>query len=275
MKKWLLLAVLSSACASSTPAPVLTPVTPQVIALGINDGFHSPLPAEIVDHYCGYGRDLIVRSPVLSGAGATELLTSVRACPRVSILLLVEHADLALVQDLAAVASDAQVWGVELGNELDLAGLSPQAFGAFVTNGMTILRAAGYTGRILSGGIYTVSDETLAYLTAANLPAGVTIGLHWYGDTSTAWLARVQTLGVPVAVTEFGMPSCTPAQDAAQLAYLQEKLSDYPKTGNVLAAIVYQRGSADVPCDTSDASHFAHFGLESHGTWKPGDSVFR
>jgi hypothetical protein len=249
--------------------------------IGINDGYHSPLPPDLVAHYCASNRDVVLRSPVLSTEQATALRQSVATCPRIKVLLLIEDANIALA---AAIAPDLQrpdlppVWGVELGNERDLAGLSPQQFGTFTQGAHDALRGGGYSGQIVTGGIYTVDrhepQEFEQYLAPAIAACpDCTIGLHWYGDTSDAWLARVQALGRPVAITEFGMPSCTPAQDDAQNAYLQEKLSAYARVP-ALAAIIYQRPSAPEPCSNSDASHFAHFGLQRpDGSWKPGDAA--
>jgi hypothetical protein len=218
---------------------------------------------------------------VLSAEQATALRQSVASCLRIKVLLLIEDANVALA---AAIAPDLQrpdlppVWGVELGNERDLAGLSPQQFGAFTQGAHDALRGGGYSGQIVTGGIYTVDrhepQEFEQYLAPAIAACpDCTIGLHWYGDTSDAWLARVQALGRPVAITEFGMPSCTAAQDDAQNAYLQEKLSAYARVP-ALAAIIYQRPSAPEPCNNSDPSHFAHFGLQRpDGSWKPGDAT--
>lgn len=250
---------------------------------GINDGFHAPLPRELTAHYCEWGTDIVLRSPVLSPEQATALRQSVSSCPRIHVLLLIEGADRALA---AALANDLQrpdlppVWGVELGNERDLAGMTPQQFGAFVGAAHDALRAAGFTGHIVTGGIYSVDrhepQDFAAYLAPAIAACpDCVVGLHWYGDTSEPWLARVQALNRPVAITEFGMPSCTVAQDSAQRTYLQEKLAAFARVP-ALAAIVYQRPSAPEPCNNSDASHLAHFGLQRpDGSWKPAEQLLR
>jgi len=206
----------------------------------------------------------------------------VASCPRIHVLLLVESADAALVASLADSLQKPQglppVWGIELGNELDLAGLTPEQFGAFVGGSRDALRRAGFTGNIVTGGIYTVDrhepQDFVAYLAPASTACSdCMIGLHWYGDTSDRWLARVQALERPVAITEFGMPSCTARQDSAQRVYLQEKLAAFARIP-ALAAIVYQRPSAPEPCNNSDASHLAHFGLQRpDGSWKPGEAI--
>jgi hypothetical protein len=281
------LLVFATACATAgTPAPRLKMVDVNApgMVIGINDAFHSPLPPEIAAHYCDTGRDIVLRAPVLSADQATALRQSVASCPRIRVLLLVENADDALVASLAASLQKSQglppVWGVELGNERDLAGLTPQQFGAFVGSSRDALRSAGFTGHIVTGGIYTVDrhepQDFAAYLAPAIAACSdCVIGLHWYGDTSDTWLARVQALERPVAITEFGMPSCTATQNEAQLAYLREKLTAFARIP-ALAAIVYQRPSAPEPCNNSDASHLAHFGLQRpNGSWKPGEAILR
>jgi len=282
------LIVFTTGCATvggGRPVPRVMAVDPSAprMLIGINDAFHSPLAPEIAVHYCDWNRDVVLRSPVLSAEQATGLRQSVASCPRIHVLLLIEDANVELA---AAIAPDLQradlppVWGVELGNERDLAGLSPQQFGAFTQAAHDALRSGGYTGLIVTGGIYTVDrhspQEFEQYLAPAIAACpDCAVGLHWYGDTSDAWIARVQALGRPVAITEFGMPSCTPAQDNLQQTYLQEKLAAYARVP-VLAAIIYQRPSAPEPCNNSDASHLAHFGLQRpDGSWKPGEAAVR
>jgi len=76
-------------------------------------------------------------------------------------------------------------------------------------------------------------------------------------------------------VTEFGLPSCTATEDAAQRTYVEQQLAAYARTGKVVASIFYQHNSADVPCNNSDASHLAHFGLQRpDGSYKPVDALF-
>ena len=281
-----LAASAATGCATAgANAPRLKMVDPSAprMLVGINDAYHGPPAPDVVARYCDWNKDIVLRSPILSAEQAAAVRQSVASCPRIHVLLLIENADSALT---AAIAPDLQrpdlppVWGVELGNERDLAGLTPQQFGAFVGAAHDALRAAGFTGNIVTGGIYTVDrhepQDFATYLAPAIAACpDCVVGLHWYGDTSDSWLARVQALNKPVAVTEFGMPSCTAAQDDAQLAYLQEKLAAYARVP-ALVAIVYQRPSAAQPCDNSDNSHLAHFGLQRpDGSWKPAEQVMR
>jgi hypothetical protein len=277
------LLVFATACATAgTRRLKLADASAPRMLVGINDAFHSPLPPEIAAHYCETGRDIVLRAPVLSAGQATALRQSVAACPRIHVLLLVENADAALVASLAASLQTLQglpsVWGIELGNELDLAGVTAEQFGVFVRGSRDALRGAGFTGNIVTGGIYTVDrhepQDFATYLAPAiTACSDCVIGLHWYGDTSDRWLARVQALERPVAITEFGMPSCTARQDNAQHVYLQEKLAAFARIP-ALAAIVYQRPSAPEPCNNSDVSHLAHFGLQRpDGSWKPAEAI--
>jgi len=282
------LLVVASGCATvRQPAPRLRMVdaTAPRMLVGINDAFHAPLPPELLAHYCEAGRDMVLRAPVLSAEQATLLRQSVASCPQVHVLLLVEEADRNLVAALATHLQEHRddlppIWGIELGNERDLAGMTPQQFGDFIGAGRQALRDAGYTGTIVTGGIYTVDrhepQDFAAYLAPAIAACpDCVVGLHWYGDTSERWLARVQALERPVAITEFGMPSCTTGQDDQQRAYLEEKLAAYAKVP-ALAAIVYQRPSAPEPCNNSDSSHLAHFGLQRpDGSWKPGATILK
>lgn len=273
---------LAAACASlpARPPATLQPVRPVPLLLGINDGYHGPIPSDIVAHYCAWQRPLIVRAPVVTVAQAAAVLESVQPCPQIRLWLLVEQPDLALVQQLAPFVASHAVEGVELGNELDLAGVSPQAFAGFVAASRDVLRRAGYRGWIILGGIYTVDDHQPQDFADYVRPAlqacrDCILGLHWYGDTSDYWLARVQAIGAPAVVTELGRPACPASEEEAQAVYLERQLQAYARAGNVLAAIVYQRPSAPAPCDHSDTSNLAHFGLQRvDGTWKPAERIF-
>src|SRR6476646_1833534 len=274
--------LILSACATARPRPraveALEAVTGPKMLLGINEG--PAVPPAVVAHYCGYNREFVVRAPVKSAADATAALDTIASCARLRSLWLVEKDDLALVHALALVASTRAPWGIELGNELDLAGLTAQQFAVWVRSARMILRDAGYSGIIVTGGVYSVDghqpqDFEDYVRPAMDACSDCHVGLHWYGDTSEYWLSRVQHLGVPSMVTEFGLPSCTPAQDAAQRTYVQQQLAAYARTGRVLASVFYQQNSADVPCNNSDTSHLAHFGLQRpDGSYKPVDALF-
>jgi Glycosyl hydrolase catalytic core len=280
-----LLTLFTGACATAGATARLKAVDPSAprMLMGIGEGYRSLVESDIGAYFCGWNRDVVVRVAILAAGQAVAVRRSVASCPRIHLLLLIEEENVPLA---AAIAPDLErpdlppLWGVELGNERDLAGMSPSQFGAFTKAARDALRGGGYRGLIVTGGIYTVDrhkpqefDRYLAPAIAACPDCAV--GLHWYGDTSDRWIARVQALGKPVVITEFGMPSCTPAQDEAQRAYLQEKLAAYARVP-ALAAIIYTRQSAPEPCNKSDKSRLAHYGLQRpDGSWKPGEALLR
>jgi exo-beta-1,3-glucanase (GH17 family) len=212
-----------------------------------------------------------MRATVRTRGEAQAALNSVRGYPRLSVLLLIDAADLSLVGDVATLTPSVQWVGVELGNELDLTGLSAAQFGKFVSDGDAVLRAHGFEGDVISGGIYTVTNETLGYLQEAMqlMPADVVLGLHWYSDSGPALQATVQALAGQrrIAVTEFGMPSQDADQDAQQLAYLQQQLAAFQRLGATYA-LIYQLVSGP----TTSAND--NFGLQRYdGTWKPAAAL--
>ena len=277
------LTLIVPACATVRPqqraVAALEAASGPPMLLGINEG--PVVPPDIVSHYCGYNRDFVVRAPIKSAAEAAAALDTIASCARLRSLWLVEKDDLALVGAVAEIARARAPWGIELGNELDLAGLTPAQFAVWVRSARQLLRDAGYAGIIVTGGVYSVDGHQPQDFEDYVRPAmdacpDCYVGLHWYGDTSEYWLSRVQHLGVPVMITEFGLPSCTPEQDEAQRTYAEQQLTAYARTGKVLASIFYQHNSADVPCNNSDASHLAHFGLQRpDGSYKPVDALFQ
>jgi hypothetical protein len=271
--KRLLLALLVGGCGHS---PVVVPPTPFVVHtepiphLGVNGLYGGVLPSDTLNALDAMNI-LTLRATVRTKAEAQAALDSVYGYPDLNVLLLVGTADLGLVGDIATLASSSHWVGVELGNELDLAGLSAAQFGKFVSDGDQVLRAHGFTGDVISGGVYTVTNETLGYLQEAMqlMPPDVVLGLHWYGDSGPALQATVQALAGSrkVAVTEFGMPSRDADQDAGQLAYLQQQLAAFQRLGATYA-LIYQLVSGP----TTSAND--NFGLQRYdGTWKPAAAL--
>lgn len=257
MRRLLAIVALSMACAVG-PRPVLTPHTEPIPHLGINLGPERFTPVYL-EYLASIQRPLTLRVGVHSGVQAAAVLSEVAPYPDLTVLLLVEQPDLGLVADLLAVKDAPQLAGVELCNECDLQGLTPWQFGDFISRGSQILRQGGYEGLILIGAVYTVDhhepQDFLTYVRPALVACpDCVLALHWYGDTSDEWLARVQEIQRPIAVTEFGMPSRTPAEDDAQRIYLQEKLRAFTRVG-ARYAIVYQLVSGP------SASNLDNFGL--------------
>lgn len=272
----LLYLLLTAGCASSVtrpPAPPLPPHTEPIAHLGINWAY-GPFPAEPLQQLASYEREITIRAAVRSLAEAQTILQNLAPFPDLSVLFLIETANLSLVRDLSVLVHEPNVQAFECGNELDLAGVSPQAFADFVRGCSEILLQAGFKGDVISGGIYTVDTDTLAYaapMLAQNNCGDVTFGVHLYGDSSDAVLARLrQVAGChDIAVTEFGSPSRTPQEDAGQLAYLQEKLAAFQRLG-VTYATIYQLASGPSP---SNLDNFGIYRLDF--TEKPGAAVLR
>lgn len=258
------------------PKPVLKPVTPLIPKAGIGDAWHPDggLPASIVNEYAMWGGDLTIRVPVLSVAQAETYYQCVKNIPSIHTLILVEDMDLALVTALAPWVVQNNIRAFELANERDLAGATPEEFANFVKQGYDILRKAGYTGDIISGGIYTVTEQTLNWAKPmlAACP-DVIFGVHWYGDNSDSVCAMLQATGRRIAVTEFGVPSGITSDkgklltDADQVSYLQTAYAQFQKVP-VEYALVYQRPSGP------SNSGLDNFGIQRFdGTWKPSVAV--
>lgn len=272
MRRLLLLCLLVSGCASSTPAPVVTPVQPIHVSYGINDGFHSPLPPDIVMHDCGYGKDLTIRTPQIAPADLLSFLVSIQPCGTLHTLLLVENPDTNLLVNLLPVALANHVPAIELGNELEIApnNLTPAQYAAWIGEAFAVTQNMGYQGVLIMGGVYALTDETEQAITLA-LPSCPTclVGVHLYEPLTDAQIAWLQGLHRPVAVTEFGSPTgCGPAQWPAQAAYWQAQNVSFARIP-ASYVIGYQRPSGAV----GDCSNLATFGIETQGFWKPADAV--
>jgi len=264
------LLVTLAACARP-PRPVLQPHTETIPHIGINAGPERFTP-DYLEHFSAWGA-ITVRTGVRSADEARRVLQSLQPYPTLRVLLLVEKADDGLVQALLSVKDLPQLAGVELGNELELAGLSADQFAAWMQRAHALLVAGGWRRDVISGGVYTVTAATLRYAAPAlaRTPCDVLLGVHLYGDSSDRVLADLQQAAGchPIAVTEFGMPSRTPKEDAAQAAYLTEKLNALRRLG-VTYALIYQC------CSAPDRSNLSNFGLErADRSWKPFQPLVR
>ncbi len=261
---------VTSACAR-LPRPVLQPHAEPIPHIGINAG-PERFTADYLEHFAAWGPTTI-RTSVRSGDEVPRIMRAVESYPSLRVLLLVEKADLSLVQLVLPVKDHPQLAGVELGNELDLAGLSPQEFAAWTARARDLLIANGWTHDIVTGGIYTVTDDTLRYAAAAlaAMPCDVLFGVHLYGDSSDRVLADLQQAAGchKIAVTEFGMPSRTRREDEQQAAYAAEKIAAFRRLGAAYA-IIYQC------CSAPDNSNLSNFGLQrADRSWKPFEPLAR
>ncbi len=282
--KYLLASVILVMMACTTPVAVPHPSStlsqsafmpgspaPEYI-VGINDGIGGPLPPLVVAEYCTLGRQVLIRTPFRTLNGGMATYASVRQCPTIRLLFLIEDNDLPLVRTLATWIGDGhdfpQVKGFENGNELDLAtdsrrDLSPDEFAMFTRFARDIERAAGWQGWIVTGGIYEVNDGHLSYLRKAiDACSDCIVGLHWYGNTDDATMKEVQDLHRLYAITEMGIPSCNKGRnETVQADFINDRLHRLPQVGNVLTVDIYQRlsgsGSTDLDC----------FGIENKLAW--------
>lgn len=278
MKRIRTLLLLSSlfmgACSMAPRVEVVPQAPPEVkINLGINDGFHGSIPPDIVDHYCGWGGERWVRSPVENSDQLHELIESISSCPSLSSIILVEKNNLDLVKNLVEGGIPPQVKAVELGNELELPPLElgGREYLDFITKGYKILREGGFKGDIISGGVYTVNNQEIfdTYLKPLQQACpDCIVGIHWYGSKDKIWRDKLMGLEMPLAVTECGKPSRTPEEDLKQ----KQEILDCINAAKLVGAryvIIYQRPSGPGPSDLDN------FGLERvDKTWKGADSLF-
>lgn len=282
-------AVLSLAdCAAVTsrrPAAFVARPRALPLLVGLNGApYGQPLPAETYRHleqWAPPGRGVILRSPVRSYQEALLSLMFTRTY-EIRELLLVERPDLELVASLAGLPA----WGVELVNEpnLDTRGftaLTPAAFGAFVRDSRAALRAGGFGGHIVSGGVWNTDADGLDYVrkalpywepAAAASHDEVWLGLHWYHDAGVDVRGQVQqALGTrPLLVTEFGMPARDATSERAQAAYVDAQLAAFETLDTLVGAVGYQ-----LPCGLDTRDDLNNFGIQRlDGTWRPADAVF-
>lgn len=269
----LIIALLSIACASHVPPPPLNPHAEAIAHFGIGLGPERMGPD--LQMLGALGTHLTLRVPVHSYTEARDVLDSVRPYSTLSVLLLIEKPDLDLVTAVLPAMVDAwpgRLAGIELGNELDLYGLTPQQFGAFVLAGYQQLRRH-YDGPIISGGIFSVQDDSLDYVRHAsvNWPADIVLGIHPYEALDDDVLAKLQAFHRQIAATEYGMPSRNAAEDQAQDAYLRSQTAMLTRLGAAWA-LIYQLVSG--AC--GDLSNLANFGLlDCHNSPKPSMELLR
>jgi hypothetical protein len=286
----LVLALALASC-SQNPAPQPAPGPLSTPAVGLNDGFHGPLPPEIANHYTGYRHQFVIRTPQLSGAALQAFYASIRDLSLynrsfiggwLKILALVEGPDAALAADVAAQQPDI----IENGNELELPPheLSPQMYAVVQVQMHDAERAAGFTGEIIMGSVYALTDATKQAITLAlgrcatsriqsalvGVGANVDrvsdclIGVHLYTITR-ADIDWLNAQDADVALTETGSPTnCDPAKLPAQAAYQQALYAAAVQIRRLRYFLVYQGG------DGPSCSNLDTFGIRSH----PAESFF-
>jgi hypothetical protein len=256
-----LLTLTVGGCASA-PVVHVAPVPVHPIPTGINDGWHTILPPEILATDC----PAMIRVPQVSGAALGAFLTATPAgCP---ILALVETPDLRLVDEFARERPPA----IELGNELELAPseLTPSQYGAWIRAAATVLRAADYQGTVVLGGVYAITSETKQAIRlgiAACIDVGLTCvaAVHLYNasDADLQWLRDLQW---PVWVTEVGFPTrCDPARVPQQRDFLAVQIARFSTVPLLARAFLYVRS------DGRTCSDLDTFGIDG----KPAMDLLR
>jgi hypothetical protein len=217
------LGILGSACSSTlrSVSPVLDHQAPAVGAMltGVNACFRAPVDPETAALIGSWGRTN-VRASVNDASEVNPILDAFAAWPDVSFTLLIDTFDGAIVQQVAGIAQARGAFAIELFNETVYDNIDAATFGRAVGDLERWLRAFGYTGVVISGGIPNTQPAQLEYLRAAKAAGrwgDVVPGIHRYstdgepqapskGHASRAaeWQMIADVCGPRWALTECG-----------------------------------------------------------------------
>lgn len=256
-----LILALTTSCGPQQP--VLTPLLSNP-AIGLNDGFHSPLPSALAARYSEYRTAPVLRTPQLSKAALNTFLLSVAGLP-IRTLALIEAPDPLLAEQFATFED---LCCIENGNELELPPheLTPQQYADVQGQMCAAELATGFRGDILLGGVYALTDETkLAILLAhAQCPTAL-IAVHLY-TISREDIDFLNSLDADIAITETGSPTnCQPSKLQAQAAYQQALYAKARQIHRLKYFLVYQ-GPDGPGCSNLDT-----LGIRG----KPAEEFFR
>jgi hypothetical protein len=254
------IALVSLPACATRYVPSVAPVPPHAMPVGINDGYHGVLPAEIFAADCPH----MIRTPQISGAALHAFLLAAGNCP---VLALVEAPDVALVEAVASEWVDA----IELGNELELPPyeLTPERYGDWIWRAVIALNAVDYQGVVVLGGVYALTDETkvairLGLDRCAAAGRMCRVGVHLY-DASDEDLQWLRALRSPIWVTEVGLPTrCDTARLQLQARWLERQIARFSTVDRLERVFIYQRPNGPT-CSDLDT-----FGIEG----KPAAAVF-
>lgn len=273
------------ACAPAQ-RPATGPPTAVNVHYGINDGFHGPLPPDIVQHYYDYKGPLTIRTPHLTAASLMAFRISLRGSTipasspfSINVLALVEGTDAALAAAFARDWLVDDVWpvtAIENGNELELKPLElkPSQYADAQGHMAVAERNAGFTGDILFGGVYALTDgpdgTKVAILEAMDACADCLVTLHVYEPLTSAQVKWLNDLGRDIAITEAGSPTgCSTSRWQEQADYVAAIRASALQVRRLKYFIIYQRPSGP------GCSNYDTFGLQGVLCWKPLDALLR
>jgi hypothetical protein len=269
------LALALGACALN-PTPVSYPSFPSGVHHGINDAFHSALPADVTAHYRSYGDaiDFTIRTPQLGDQPLYAFMLSAGGF-HWHILALIEAPDVVLA---GKFAYDWTQWSIpilsaiENGNELELDphNLTPAQYAEAQTAMLASERAAGFQGDVIMGSVYDITPETQQAIELAYAQcAGCLVGVHLYHPLSASDAAWLNSFSNGVAITEYGSPTgCGTAEYQAQSDYAANLRASFAQLKYLKYLLLYQRPSGPT-CSNADT-----FGTQAFdGTWKPLDTL--
>jgi len=194
-----------------------------------------------------------IRLLALLGGGKNQTITGGRIEPH-------EFAALGTRVATAAAAAGLTDHLIEVGNEPDIGHINyvtrPMDFAEAITQTHAAVRAAGFAGPVVSGGVSNLSPERLDYLQQmmiAGLPADVVVGFHRYphglgpevphpgfASRDAEW-ARLQSIvgGRAVACTEFGHHTAKRKYLFLGFIPLTRRLSDQTVAEHVVYDLTY------------------------------------
>lgn len=272
--------VLAAGCTISTPVPTPTPAPPT--RKGLNACYHGPNSADAMAHFSALG-PMTLRAPILYSSDGINILTAMEPYDNLSVNFLVETMNDDLVAEIASMRWPYPVVAISLGNELDLAGVSPQAAHDWTMRSYRTLRNAGWNGDIMAPSIYCVEPDHLrdyAFPMWQGLPDDIVFDLHRYGDPNagqdgyrnrqdeTDTIRRTVGHTRRLYVSEFGYHTTTPQDEQNALVAATTDIGWFAALGADWAYYQYTDGPGTTNLD--------HYGIRTlDGRWKPVEGIFR
>lgn len=267
------------------PVPLAAPaITAGPVHYGINDGWHGPLPLDIVQHYCDYGGDLTIRTPQVSADALMQFrqaLSTCRALVNLRVLALVENTNVHLASAFAEHPLVDDVWPVQVienGNELELPpyNLTPQQYANAQASMLQAEGLTGFTGDLIMGGVYALTDGDDGTKHAIDLALPYCrvvrhcmVGVHLYTITPDD-VAYLNSLDMDIAITETGAATgCGISKWQEQADYVAALRASALQMRRLKYFILYQRPSG-TGCTNNDT-----FGIQAGLTWKPLDALLK